>query len=309
MIDALLHGKLTSRQENMEDILTSNVFGMLQYVTPGRGLFRFLALARTPETHEKHSYPLQNLIGESYAVEYRFWPTWQEREPDVELRIKSSDADLYLIGIEAKYRSGKSSEAEADDVEQETREEILRECTDQLTFEWNELVHEAESWNSKPVLIYLTADFGCPIEQIRASLKEHKRKRPNLPAPTIYWLSWRELPDLFGKEPKGSILLAIASMAEKMELTYFRGLTKVAPIAARWKFDAPSQAICRKSKVVAQAWRFHVQAIRSQWAFHEATPEWCFCVPSIAFQWRFQESAAAWHFNVTPIPSRWSFKR
>jgi len=154
MIDALLQGKLTSRQENMEDILTSNVFGMLQYVPPERGLFPFLALARTPETHEKHCCPLKNLLGESYAVEYRFWPTWQDRQPDVELRIKSSDVDLYLIGIEAKYRSGKSSEAEADDVDQET------ECTDQLTCEWNELVHEAESWNSKPVLIYLTKDDG-----------------------------------------------------------------------------------------------------------------------------------------------------
>jgi len=142
MIDALLHGKLTSRQENMEDILTANVFGMLKYVPPERGLFRFLARARTPETHEKHSYPLKNLLGGLYAVEYRFWPTWQDREPDVELRIKSSDVGLYLIGIEAKYRSGKSSEAEADDVEQETQEEILRECTDQLTCEWNELAHE-----------------------------------------------------------------------------------------------------------------------------------------------------------------------
>lgn len=208
---------------------------------------------------------------------------------------------MYLIGIEAKYRSGKSSEAEADDSEQETQEEILRECTDQLTCEWNELVHEAEIWNSKPVLIYLTADFGCPIEQIRDSLSEHKRKRPNLPEPTIYWLSWRELPDLFGKEPEGSILLAIASMAEKMRLTFYRGLTKVAPIATTWKFDVPPQGICRKSKVVVQAWRFYVHAIRSQWAFQEATPEWSFCVGPIECQWRFQEGVAKINTFAHPL--------
>jgi hypothetical protein len=37
MIAALLLEKLTFRQENMEDILTSNVFGSLQYVPPGMG--------------------------------------------------------------------------------------------------------------------------------------------------------------------------------------------------------------------------------------------------------------------------------
>ena len=43
MIEALLRRKLTFQQENMEDILTSNVFGMLQYVPPNEGLFAFLA--------------------------------------------------------------------------------------------------------------------------------------------------------------------------------------------------------------------------------------------------------------------------
>jgi len=294
MIDALLRSKLNSRQENMEDILTSNVFGMLQYVRPESGLFRFLACARTPERHEIHSFPLQNLFCESDAVEYRFWPTWQKREPDVELRIKRGDVDLYLIGIEAKYRSGKSSEAEADDVEKETQKEVSRECTDQLACEWNELADEAERLKSKPVLIYLTADFGCPIDQIRASLEEHKWKRPNSPEPTIYWLSWRELSDLFGDEAIGSILRAIANMVKKMGLTPFRGLNKVAPINVTWIFDAPAHRICRKSKAVVEAWRFDVQPIRCHWTFQGAAPEWSFSVRPIASEWRFQESAAAW---------------
>ena len=45
MIEALLRGKLSREQENMEDVLTSNVFGMLQYVAPELGLFPFLARA------------------------------------------------------------------------------------------------------------------------------------------------------------------------------------------------------------------------------------------------------------------------
>ncbi len=34
MIPALLHGKLSREQENMEDILTSIVFGVLKHLPP-----------------------------------------------------------------------------------------------------------------------------------------------------------------------------------------------------------------------------------------------------------------------------------
>ena len=46
MIEALLHGSCRG-QENMEDVLISSVFGMLQYVAPELGLFPFLAEAKT----------------------------------------------------------------------------------------------------------------------------------------------------------------------------------------------------------------------------------------------------------------------
>jgi len=272
MIDALLHSKLTSQQENMEDILTSNVFGMLQYVPPEIGLFRFLARARTAETKDKHEYPMQNLSGGPDAVEYRFWPTWRKREPDVELYIQSNVSDSYLVGIEAKYNSGKSSEA--DDVEQETDEGVSRECTDQLVREWIELVDEAAGRNAKPILIYLTADFGFPIQQIRASLDEHPRKHPNSPRPRICWLSWRELADLFGNAPKRSILLAIAEMAKKMGLTFFRGITKVARISITWRFAEPFQQVLQTSHThsLRQAWQFQVAPITSQWRFQANGP-------------------------------------
>ena len=59
VIPALLHGKLAVKQENMEDILTSNVFGMLEHVRPECGLFQFLAQAKAVEGNCR---PLANLL-------------------------------------------------------------------------------------------------------------------------------------------------------------------------------------------------------------------------------------------------------
>jgi hypothetical protein len=49
MLMVLLRGKLSRDQENMEDILTSNVFGVLQYLPPGAALVPFLHKVSTPE--------------------------------------------------------------------------------------------------------------------------------------------------------------------------------------------------------------------------------------------------------------------
>jgi len=42
MLEAQLHGKLTREQENLEDILTSNVFGSIKYVPFKKGLLPIL---------------------------------------------------------------------------------------------------------------------------------------------------------------------------------------------------------------------------------------------------------------------------
>jgi hypothetical protein len=74
----VLHHKLTFKQENMEDILTSNVFGLFRYhAQPGCGLFQFLA--RT--TMDGNCRPLASLVGQDepgpITVESDFWPQWQ----------------------------------------------------------------------------------------------------------------------------------------------------------------------------------------------------------------------------------------
>ena len=76
---ALLKGKLSRAQENMEDILTSNVFGLFQYLPAELGLLPFLALAED----ETGNRPLAFLAGEQAcacrSVDYEFWPWLEER--------------------------------------------------------------------------------------------------------------------------------------------------------------------------------------------------------------------------------------
>jgi hypothetical protein len=43
LLQAQLKGKLKRREEDMEDLLTSNVFGSIKYVLPQNGLSNILA--------------------------------------------------------------------------------------------------------------------------------------------------------------------------------------------------------------------------------------------------------------------------
>ena len=180
MIEALLRGKLLREQENMEDVLTSSVFGMLQYVAPQLGLFLFLTEAKTLED----VCPLRVLTTargcRQATVLYRFWPKWPRCEPDVVLHIRGDAGLRQLVGIEAKFASGKSSEAD----------ELEDRPNDQLAREWVDLHDEADHLCAQPVLVYLTADVSCPKPQIRDSLDELRRKSVfGVPEPVICWLS------------------------------------------------------------------------------------------------------------------------
>ena len=56
MLQAILKGKLSREQENMEDVLTSNVFGLLRYVQPQEGILKYLWLAEDNEGNQPLKY-------------------------------------------------------------------------------------------------------------------------------------------------------------------------------------------------------------------------------------------------------------
>ena len=224
MIHALLHGQLSREQENMEDLLTSAVFGLLRYLPPSEGILPFLSCARALDG----SQALPKMPHDT-LVRTCFWPWVAESgcascEPDIRVDIEPPEGNRTVIFVEAKYRSGKSSEAD----------DVPERPYDQLAREWDNLVHLAHP-HTTPMLVYLTADVGMPREEMSASVAEYRGKRGGN-APTICWVSWRHLHDVLDAN-RGVIHKDLLDMLERLDLHFFRGVHVPAPMTARqWTF-------------------------------------------------------------------------
>ncbi|MGF1628696.1 MAG: hypothetical protein ACFCUT_04445 [Kiloniellaceae bacterium] len=254
MIQALLRGKLSRDQENMEDILTSCVFGMLSYLPPDVGLIPFLSAS------EPVCGTAPALEGPAAQVSYRFWPQLAEQrsaaadsadclpcEPDVLLELRKSDGRLVYVLVEAKLWSGKSSWASED----------YEAPRDQLAREWDNLARLSAREGAEPLLVYLTADFSAPLEEIRQSREEYLQKRPG-GAFACAWLSWRAIPRLFGQSDIDQ-LQDLVKLCERLNLRYF---TRSA------RFEAAPDV----------TWRFRTAGPEFRWLRE----------PVQAFQWRYR---------------------
>lgn len=253
MLQAILHGKLSRAQENMEDLLTSMVFGLLGYLPPAEGLLPFLQHATTLDGY----FPLKDLPGETEVPtdKWCFWPWLHEEgvvkgcEPDVLLRVERPSGDSFLVLVEAKYLSGKSSTDE----------------DDQLAREWHNLVRKAEQENANPVLIYLTADVGPPRAEIEESIRVaiDKRFEKN---PLICWLSWRHITRLTPKagddipqDCKHLILQDLNDLMDRLGLYFFRGFESLKDdhilTSNHWSFQ-PRFAWGTQCSPLTIDWRF-----------------------------------------------------
>ncbi len=175
MIEALLHGKLSRQQENLEDLLTSAVFGRLKLL-PAHVLGAFLARAQTLQG----ARPLEPLASPR-SVEYAFWPQLRaagcdDTEPDVLLIVHPHAGAARRVLVEAKYRSGKSSRAGGDE---EPGADVVspgeRRIRDQLAREWEHLSNlDPEGW-----VVYLTPSFVMPRSDLVEAQEELRaRGRP-----------------------------------------------------------------------------------------------------------------------------------
>ena len=230
MLQALLKGKLSREQENMEDILTSNVFGLLEYIQPEQGILKYLSLAEDGDGKR----PLQYLSSLSEvphdSVEYEFWPWWEEAncygcEPDVVIKLRIPDIQDLLVLVEAKYLSGKSSEAD----------EGYDTPTDQLAREWDNLLVKANTSDERPLLVYLTAHYAYPFQDIKDAMSEFLSKRPDGVRPVIYWLSWRHLYTVCERSHH-PILNNIKLLLDRLDLTFFNGI-ELDYVHVTWSFE------------------------------------------------------------------------
>jgi hypothetical protein len=127
MIFAELHGKLgvdySRAHERAEDLLTSTVFGLLQYIPPAEGFLAMLRRAR-PVRIARESVMIQTdpdwLNVESVVrVELSFWPDWRGHgEPDVLLNLYDATGNcVAVVLVEAKLHAPKSGQASEEDDE------------------------------------------------------------------------------------------------------------------------------------------------------------------------------------------------
>jgi len=212
MLLAQLHGKLPTTDEDLEDLLTSNVFGAFKYSGRIEALQEFLgralprsgaaALELPPITH----------------ADYRLWP-WLDGdrevagcEPDVVLRLEHADGTGSLVGVEAKLNSGKSS-----------RPTDGAPITDQLAREWLALRRlAATEGRSRCILVYLTAHTAPPWADLDQTQRELDQKRPGVVA-DLRWLSWRVLPRLLAGR-SDPIFIDLACLLRRAGLTWFEAL-------------------------------------------------------------------------------------
>lgn len=229
MIFADIHGKLggdySRAHERGEDVLTSNVFGLLRYIPQENGLLRLLQQVRPFKSNsdvvvpavDPHWIPVERVR----SVRMIFWPSFGAYgEPDLLLSLRDEGGhDLHLVLIEAKYLSPKSGRGDPYEAVEDDAPH-----GDQLVKYW-QASHDAR-WAPPDIprsLIYLTAAGVPPSREIHDSLR-------HLCSMRLAWLSWRDVWSVV--EPIASTHAAAADLAALLVhkgLTYFRGFVGATP--------------------------------------------------------------------------------
>lgn len=252
------------------DLLTSNVFGLLQYAPPDVALLPWFAMAANPLDGQK----LADWLPPGTTLEQcKFWPTLSAHgctpcEPDVSLILKRPDGQRLWLLVEAKYRSDKSSFAS--DAETPPH--------DQLAREYDNLSYLAPSRDiTRFAVLFVTADITCPTEELQASADELSAKRQR--TPDLFWLSWRTLPEILAEAATSHPMLAdLRALLLRMDLTMYRRLRLPVPLCGTWHF-------------VRQ---------RRGWRWAADAPSWRFAAPAAA------RAASASPAGSTPATFRFS---
>ena len=210
---AELRGKLSSRVERMEDILTSNVFSFFKYSSRDIFLKNYL-----------NKLGIEVSDREAEEAEFRFWPVFEDgTEPDLVIIV----GDYYLL-IEAKYFSEFSEGTKKDE------HQLLREIRNGKL--------DAKNYNKEFKLIAITADYY---------FKEYKFKViPQKYRSHFKWTNWQSVslfldnilncnPNIKG--PERVFALDLYNLLDKRHLRDFQKITYIGALLKRYSsifFDA-----------------------------------------------------------------------
>jgi hypothetical protein len=222
MIEAELHGKASSELQDAEDLLTSAVFGLLQYVPPS--IFWPAVLTRAESCKGKlfveRCKELGVHIPNYEKVNIHFWPVHQKfGEPDLLLVFSGGDQLPLCFIIEAKLWANKSGREEQD--------QLNRYLAAMKDSEWLGKVTGFRVSVALPGLIYLTPraawlDLYDSIEHAPDYLVAQSG---------LFLLQWQDVLEVARQvfpqadEPQRSMLTNIADFLEHRGLAYFCGFS------------------------------------------------------------------------------------
>jgi hypothetical protein len=246
MLQALLRGKLSREQENLEDLLTSGVFGSLAYLAPQDGLLPLLRLA----TYDDGSPPSTfDVAGWRLKDEVSFWPMQATdlagtTEPDVFMRATDDAGENYVISIEVKLWSDKSLGSTS----------TIR---DQLAREWYSLVSCCHSASATPLLIYITSHLERPVLDIKEGRDDYSRHCQDLATRFPFrcaWLSWSKVAKEFALSTN-RILRDIAMTCRRLDLGSFDGFSPLHEHPVNWCFHVKPYNFATSDIVVFWRWQ------------------------------------------------------
>jgi len=223
MFVAQLHNKLTRSEEDMEDLLTSNVFGIWSYLPIEVAEIGLLELLGTAQRLDGRRFAGPDKLE---AIDLKFWPWLQEgdakgAEPDVLIELTSSDLRKWLLIIESKYLSPKSSFPDKNDPRP----------NDQLAREMHNLRRMAlKRGFDEYALIYVTAHTLVPRDDITEAIHELALKTSDSASDKFYWTTWRRLPSILNtvisscEEPFCTLLSDLQTIVLRLGLTFFEGM-------------------------------------------------------------------------------------
>lgn len=246
----------------MEDLLTGNVFGLWRYLPHQLGLIQLL------ETSQRLDGEILTLPDDIESVSLRFWPWLKEEgmksaQPDVLIEIKTEGKSAWLVLIESKYLSKKSSLPDGGQYP-----------NDQLAREMNNLRRVS---NQKGVenyaLLYITANTVIPRREMEESIEELALKTGDGSQGHLFWTTWRRLPTILKElhgisSPPFSIMLGdLNTILCRLNLILFEDIEYESWTLAEslWGFSQEARSFIWQDILMPAEYQFKLAGLDFLW--------------------------------------------
>jgi hypothetical protein len=272
MTIAELHGKIShsgiNLHDQLEDLLTSDVFSACKYTRAESLLLPFLRSAKSLEGQSLAGSIPSTVI----AVKYRFWPLLRRGEPDLLISLQLDSGKHILVLIEAKYfsfKSGSALEEEQLEIAHAPSDQLAREYLDLL--EAHRLFHIRKSDIAFRSLIYVTAHRLMPEADLQESIREINHFKPSEKAPAVYWTNWFGLHPILARTShlldwEKPILKDLKLLLERKHLVQFQGFSRLIHVS-----EVERGSIYRTS-IMPHFYQFDLVPVEKTQCFYTKSP-------------------------------------